>query len=37
MLRSSLCDYSSAYIVVKGDATVTNPNNAKRNKAVAFK
>ena len=37
MLRSSLCDYSSAYIVVKGDTTVTNPNNAKRNKAVAFK
>ena len=37
MLRSDLCDYSSAYIVAKGDITVTNPNNAKRNKAVAFK
>ena len=37
MLRSDLCDYSNAYIVVKGDITVTNPNNAKRNKAVAFK
>ena len=37
MLRSDLCDYSNAYIVVKGDITVTNPNNAKRNKAVTFK
>ena len=26
-----------AYIVVKGDITVTDPDNAKRNKAVAFK
>ena len=37
MLRSDLCDYSNAYIVVKGTITVTNPNNAKRNKAVTFK
>ena len=37
MLRSDLCNYSSAYIVVKGDITVTNPNNAKINKSVAFK
>ena len=37
MLRSDLCDFSDAYIIVKGDITVTNPNNAKRNKAVAFK
>ena len=37
MLRSDLCDYSNAYIVVKGTITVTNPNNAKKNKAVAFK
>ena len=37
MLRSDLCDYSNAYIIVKADITVTNPNNAKRNKAVAFK
>ena len=37
MLRSDLCDYSNAYIIVKGDIMVTNPNNAKRNKAVAFK
>ena len=37
MLRADLCDFSDAYIVVKGDITVTNPNNAKRNKAVTFK
>ena len=37
MLRSDLCDFSDAYIVVKGTITVTNPNNAKRNKSVAFK
>ena len=27
MLRSDLRDYSDAYIVVKGDITVTNPAN----------
>ena len=37
MLRSDLCDFSDAYIVVKGEITVTNPDNAKRNKSVAFK
>ena len=37
MLRSNLCDLSDAYIVVKGTITVTNPDNAKRNKATAFK
>ena len=37
MLRSDLCDYSDAYIVVKGTITVTDPDNAKRNKRVAFK
>ena len=36
MLRSDLCDYSDAYIVAKGTITVFNPNNANRNKAVAF-
>ena len=36
-LDQIFCDFSDAYIVVKGDITVTNPNNAKRNKAVAFK
>ena len=29
MLRSDLCDYSDAYIVVKGYITVTEPDNAK--------
>ena len=33
MLTSDLCDFSDAYIVVKREITVTNPNNAKRNKA----
>ena len=37
MLRSDLCNFSNAYIVLKRTITVTNPNNAKRNKAVAFK
>ena len=41
MLRSSLCDYSDAYILVKGTITVNNtgtaaaPNNT--NKKVIFK
>ena len=30
MLRSDLCDFNYAYIVVKGIITVINPNNAKR-------
>ena len=37
MLRSDLCDYSDAYIVVKRDTTVTEPDNAIINKSVAFK
>ena len=37
MLRSDLYDFSDAYIVVEVNITVNNPNNAKRNKAVAFK
>ena len=37
MLRSDLCNYSDAYIVVKGTITVTDADNAKRNKNVAFK
>ena len=32
MLRSDLCDYSDACIVVKGTITVTNQNNAKKKK-----
>ena len=37
MLRSDLCDFSDACIFVKGTITVTNPDDAKRNKSVAFK
>ena len=37
MLRSDLSNFSDAYIVVTGTITVTNPDNAKRNKAAAFK
>ena len=37
MLISDLCDFSDAYIVVKENITVTTPDNAKRNKSVAFK
>ena len=37
MLRSDLCNFRDAYIVVEGEITVTNPDDAKRNKAVAFK
>ena len=37
MLRSDLCDFSDANIVAKGTINATNPNNAKKNKAVAFK
>ena len=37
MLRSDLCDFSDAYIVVEGDIIVTELDNAKRKKAVTFK
>ena len=37
MLRSDLCNFNDAYIVVKGTITVTESDNAKRNKATAFK
>ena len=37
MLRSDLCDFSDAYIFVKGVITVTELENAKRNKSVVFK
>ena len=30
MVRSNLCDYSDAYIAVKGIITVTIPNNARK-------
>ena len=37
MLKSDLCDYSNAYIVLKGDITVTDPNNNRYDKKLAFK
>ena len=37
MLRSDLCAYSEAYIVVKGKITVADPNNDAYNKKLAFK
>ena len=40
MLRSDLCDFSDAYIVVKGDITLTvegNNNANKRNKNLLLK
>ena len=37
MLRADSCNYSDAYIVVKGDIAVTTPDNAKRDKAVTSK
>ena len=38
MLRSDLCDYSSAYIFVKGRISVAGTDNAnRRNKKLTFK
>ena len=37
VLRSDLCNFNDAYIVVKGTITVTESDNAKRNKATTFK
>ena len=38
MLKSDLCDYSDAYVLVKGKITVTNPNdNANFNKELTLK
>ena len=38
ILRSDLCDFSDAYIVLKGDITLEGDNDAnKRNKDLAFK
>ena len=36
MLRSDLCDYSDAYIIVKGTIAVTRPNNNAYDKKLAF-
>ena len=37
MLRSYLCEFSDAYILVKGAISATSPDDAKTNKVVAFK
>ena len=37
MLRPDLCNYSDAYIVVKGTIAVTDANNDAKNKTLAFK
>ena len=37
MLRSDICYFSDAYIVMKGVVTVTEPENVKWNKSFAFK
>ena len=37
MLQSDLCDYSDAFILVKGTINVADPNNNAYYKKVAFK
>ena len=37
MVRSDLCDYSGAYILVKGTIAVIRPNNNAYDKELAFK
>ena len=37
MLRSDLCDYNDAYIVVEGKITAGDPNNDAYDKTLAFK
>ena len=37
VLRSELCDYNDADIVVKGTITVTDPTDANYKKELAFK
>ena len=37
ILRSDCCNFSDVYIVVERNITVTDPDNAERNKSVAFK
>ena len=37
MLRSDLCDFSDAYIIVKGSITVTNPDDNAYDKKLASK
>ena len=37
ILRSDICNYIDAYIVVKGEITVAEPNNEAYDKKLAFK
>ena len=37
MLRSDLCDFSDAYIIVKGSINVTDPDNNGYDKKLVFK
>ena len=37
MLRSDLCDFNDAYIVVKATITAGAPNNAKKKKIIIIK
>ena len=37
MLRSDLCDFSDAYIVLNGTITFTNPDNNAYDKKLPFK
>ena len=37
LLRSDLCHFGDAYIVIKGTITVINPNDANYNKKLALK
>ena len=37
MLRSDLCNFSDAYVGIKGKINVTNPNNDAYDKKLAFK
>ena len=37
MLRSELCDYNDAYIIVTGKITVTDPDNNAYDKKLALK
>ena len=37
MLRSNLCDFNDAYIVVKGDITLEGDNDANKRKILHLK
>ena len=37
MLKSDLCDYSDAYVVVKGTITILRPNATKKTKVLRLK